>query len=288
MTSDNRPIGVFDSGLGGLTVVRALRREMPDEGIIYFGDTARVPYGTKSPTTVRRYALEAACLLTRYDVKAIVVACNTASAHGLAMLEERFDVPVFGVIEPGVRAAMRASERRCVLVIGTHGTVRSEAYQRALQAAGGSEMAVWSQPCALFVPLVEEGMLDGEIAHGIVAHYLARYRKTDVDAVILGCTHYPLLKSAIATVLPGVTLVDSGVETAASVRDARAFLPADSGRAAPTRYILSDFTEGFLKIGERFLGEGMHHVEVLDFDRFLIEHAGALSDLNEDCGPATT
>ncbi|MEP6691708.1 MAG: glutamate racemase, partial [Gemmatimonadaceae bacterium] len=209
------PIGVFDSGIGGLTVVRELMRQLPTESIIYFGDTARVPYGPKSPDTVCRYSLEIAGWLRDHGVKAIVVACNTATAHALPVLRERVDLPIIGVIEPGARAATRTSRTHRIGVIGTAGTIASGAYQRAIHALSPTAV-VDAIACPLFVPLVEEGWLDTDATRLIAREYLEPLVGERVDTLVLGCTHYPLLKPLIAeTMGDGVALIDSAAETAA-------------------------------------------------------------------------
>lgn len=205
-----RPIGLFDSGLGGLTVLRELQRSLPDERFVYLGDTARLPYGTKGSSTIMRYALECASFLLRHDIKALVVACNTASSIALSMLRETIPCHVIGTIDPAVARAVAVTQRGGIGVIGTDATIASGAYERALAAAApGCEVS--SIACPLFVPIVEQGMLDGEIVEKIVELYLSKFDLGRIDTVILGCTHYPLLKDAIARFLgSGVTLVDSG------------------------------------------------------------------------------
>lgn len=273
MMSDTRPIGVFDSGIGGLTVVRELRKQLPQESIIYFGDTARVPYGNKSPATVIRYSLEAANLLLSYDVKSIIVACNTASAHAIDILQKKIKVPVFGVIRPGVDSALKISTNRKILVIGTMGTVRSLAYQGRLKKAD-EKASIYSQACPLFVPLVEEGWLDDEITEKTIAKYLDPYKKKNIDTVILGCTHYPMLKKAIRKYWPDVNLVDSGVETAKTVG---MFLQKENEASPLTqggkcRFLVSDIAENFREIGGRFLGSSMNSFEIIDMEQYLSEN----------------
>ena len=201
--SQRDPIGVFDSGIGGLTVVRELVRQLPHERIIYFGDTARVPYGPKSPDTVRRYSNEIATWLTQQHVKVIVVACNTATAHALEHLQRDFPLPVIGVVQPGARAAICASRNRRIGVIGTLGTINSGAYERAIHAIS-SDAEVVAQACPLFVPLVEEGWLDTEATRLIAREYLQPFTSDHIDTLVLGCTHYPLLKPCSPSSL-GVT-----------------------------------------------------------------------------------
>ena len=206
----HRPIGVFDSGLGGLTVVKELVRRLPHEGILYFGDAARVPYGTKSPDTIRRFSREAVHFLLSRDVKAIVVACNTASAHALDVLEREAPVPVVGVIEAGARAAHDASETGRIGVIDTPGTIASEAYDRAVRELR-PVVEVYAQACPMFVPLVEEGLADHEAARLLALEYLSPLQEVAIDTLVLGCTHYPAMRHLIAEVMgPAVRLIDSG------------------------------------------------------------------------------
>ena len=256
------PIGVFDSGLGGLTVVHALRDALPSEHLVYLGDTARVPYGPKSPETVRRYADEIAHWLLGQGVKAIVVACNTATAHALEHLRQTVAVPVVGVIEPGARAAARAT-RGHVGIIGTAGTIRSHAYQRALAALAPGARVV-EQPCPLFVPLVEEGWIDHPVTEQVAHEYLAPLAAERVDTVVLGCTHYPLLAPVIARVLPpGTTLIDSAAETAretAAVLAARGLTNQDP-RPGTLRLGATEAPEAFATLAARFLGAPVERVE---------------------------
>ncbi|CAN5715644.1 glutamate racemase [soil metagenome] len=228
MPNATGPIGVFDSGVGGLSVLRALSRALPHDDFLYIGDTARIPYGSKPMAMVRGFAEELADLLVAYGAKAIVVACNTASAAALPALAERIRVPVWGVIEPGVAAALAATRGGVVGVLGTLGTIRSAAYQSRLERAG---VAVWARACPLFVPIVEEGVSDTEIAALVARHYL-RDRPRDLDTLILACTHYPALVDTLAEALgPAVTLVDSAETTAAAVASEMASL----GLATATR-----------------------------------------------------
>lgn len=260
------PIGVFDSGIGGLTVVRELMRQLPNESIIYFGDTARVPYGPKSPETVRRYSREISGFLIEQGVKAIVVACNTATAHALPVLRDELDVPVIGVVEPGARAAVRATRTGHIGVIGTAGTIRSQAYVRAIHAEN-PDVRVTALACPLFVPLVEEGWTNHEATHLVAEEYLAPFVKDPIDTLVLGCTHYPLLKPVIGEIIGrSVRLIDSAEETAA---DARRMLAANRLTAAAGegeyRFIASDDPQQFLTLGRRFLGSAIERVEVRTF-----------------------
>jgi glutamate racemase len=264
------PIGVFDSGLGGLTVVRALIERLPAERIVYLGDTARVPYGPKSPETVRRYADEIAHWLLAQGVKAIVVACNTATAHALEHLRAWVPVPVIGVIDAGARAAVAASAAGRVGVIGTSGTVRSSAYEHAIRARA-PRAEVYAVACPLFVPLVEEGWADPPVTATIAAEYLAPLAQAGIDALVLGCTHYPLLKPVLArTMGPAVRLVDSAEEVALAVAEelARRGLEAPGRAQRPThRFAATDAPEQFLRLAQRFLGgvAPIEHVETVAF-----------------------
>ncbi len=263
MTDRRAPIGVFDSGIGGLTVVHELRRQLPGERLIYFGDTARVPYGPKSPDTVRRYALEITEWLLAHGVKAVVVACNTATAHALNTLRERFTLPIIGVIEPGARAAVRASSSGRIGVIGTAGTVASGAYERAIHGLR-ADAHVFAIACPLFVPLVEEGWLATEPTRLIARAYLDPLAADRVDALVLGCTHYPLLKPLLAQVVGAdVRLIDSAEETAAATREAldAAALRAPDDAEGECRFIASDAPDQFLRAGQRFLGDAIARVE---------------------------
>ena len=267
MIGAGAPNGVFDSGLGGLTVVHELRRQLPGERLIYFGDTARVPYGPKSPDSVRRYALEITGWLVAEGVKAVVVACNTATAHALPALRAKFPLPVIGVIEPGARAAVRASSTGRIGVIGTAGTIGSGAYERAIVALR-PDAYVASRACPLFVPLVEEGWLDTEATRLIARDYLEPLAAERIDALVLGCTHYPLLKPLIAEVMgKDVRLIDSAEATAAATRDAltdAVLLAPESalrGAAGGCRFAASDAPDQFLRVGQRFLGLAIDRVE---------------------------
>lgn len=219
----NRPIGVFDSGLGGLTVLAELVRALPDEKFIYFGDTARVPYGAKSPRIIQRYSTEVADHLLQYDIKLLVIACNTATAHAEAMLRERLasresPVPVLGVIEPGVAALIKRSRNQRLGVLGTRSTIKSGEYaKRILQRL--PEAQIFSKACPLFVPLVEEGWQDKRATRLVIQEYLSEMQREEVDTVVLGCTHYPLLKAAIQSEFPDLELVDSSRETALAVEE---------------------------------------------------------------------
>ena len=260
------PIGVFDSGLGGLTVAHAIMRRLPNESLVYFGDTARVPYGPKSPDTVRRYSREIAAFLLDQGVKAIVVACNTATAHALPMLREELDVPVLGVVEPGARAAVRASRSGHIGVIATEGTIRSGAYERAIHDVAPAA-DVTALACPLFVPLVEEGWTDHDATRLVAREYLGPVARQGVDTLVLGCTHYPLLKPLIASVVgPAVQLIDSAEETAADTeRMLREHGLVTPSSEAVYRFIASDDPQQFLGLGQRFFGDTIERVEIHSF-----------------------
>ncbi len=265
---DNRhgAIGVFDSGVGGLTVVRQIEACLPQESVIYLGDTARVPYGTKSPETVVRYAESCARILLARDIKMLVVACNTASAFALDVLRERLDIPVLGVIEPGAQAATRATRTGRVGVIGTKGTIQSQRYQECIYRQDPT-IVVFSQPCPLFVPLAEEGWTSGDIPRGVAEAYLAPLLAENIDTLVLGCTHYPLLKEVIGNVAgEKVTLVDSAAETARVVQQSLEALDLCCERPLipQFRFLVSDAPDSFEEVGQRFLGHVMHEAEWVD------------------------
>ncbi len=262
-----RAIGIFDSGVGGLTVFKEVLRQLPGEEYLYLGDTGRVPYGTKSPRTVLRYALEAAAFLHARQVKALVVACNTASAVALEAIEEQFKVPVIGVIEPGARKAVGVTRNRRIGVIGTEGTVKSGAYTRAIHRLDPG-VEVIAAACPLFVPLAEEGWADHAVARLAAAEYLAPLQQAGIDTLVLGCTHYPLLKQTLRAVLgESVVLVDSAEETARSLS-----LLLDEGSlrriSVPRspRFFVTDVPTRFERVGGAFLGADLRGVEQIELD----------------------
>lgn len=257
---------MFDSGIGGLTVVRELLRQLPDERLLYFGDTARLPYGTKSGETVTRFTLEAAEFLREHDIKALVVACNTASAYALPALQERLTLPVVGVIESGARAALEATRNRKIGVIGTSATVASLAYHRAVERlATGVEIV--AHACPLFVPLAEEGWTHHEVTRLVAREYLAPMAARGVDTVVLGCTHYPILKDVIQEAVgPQVRLVDAGEGTARALSErleAEGLRAPKSASPPEHRIFLSDLLPAFRATSERFLGQKLPPVEVV-------------------------
>jgi len=260
--SDNNPIGIFDSGIGGLTVFKEVSRTMPNEDILYLGDTARVPYGTRSAETVARYSFECADFLMSRHVKVLVVACNTVSAISLSEIRDRVPVPVIGVIEPGARAAVTATKNKRIGVIGTEATIRSSAYFRAIKAIDET-VEVSGLACPLFVPLVEEGWTEGDIARLVAEKYLAQLKNRDIDTIVLGCTHYPLLKEVIQVVLNGITIIDSAVETGKALKSVLAEGPLlkHSRESGTHKFFVTDSTEKFIAVGERFLGREIRDIE---------------------------
>ena len=271
------PLGVFDSGLGGLTVVRALRQSLPSEGIVYLGDTARVPYGTRSAETVIRYARSCARVLIERRIKALVVACNTVSAVAIDLLRAEFDLPVLGVVEPGSRTAVRAVEGvapgaqpRRIGVLGTAGTVASGAYPRAVGQLS-TRFEVVAQAAPLLVPLVEEGWLEGEVPRLIVRRYLEPLITAGVSVIVLGCTHYPLLSGLIADEaerLAGapIPIVDSAAATADAVREwiGAARISANSSRNSGLTLLVTDRPQSFAAAAGRFLGDEVPDIELVD------------------------
>lgn len=256
---DRDAIGIFDSGVGGLTVLHSLVETLPAENFIYLGDTGRYPYGNKSPETVTRYSLENATFLVEKGIKLLVVACNAASSVALGALRAECSVPVIGVIEPGAKAAVARTVNGRVGVIGTEVTIASSAYTRALRRLR-PKLEIYTRACPLFVPLAEEGWTDNEVAKATVALYLGSLARSGIDALILGCTHYPLLKKAISRFLgKQVTLVDSAEETAREVATTLddAGLRRRRGRGTSS-FFVTDVPDRFVKVGQRFLGE---HVE---------------------------
>ncbi len=263
----NGAIGVFDSGVGGLTVLKALLERLPFESTVYLGDTARVPYGTKSGEVVTRYSLANANALAEYGIKMLVVACNTASAVAIPALEARLPIPVVGVITPGAQAAEKATKTGKIAVIGTPGTIRSGAYQRAI-AAERPDMEVRARACPLFVPLAEEGWTEGEVPRLVAHQYLSGdLLQGGVDTLVLGCTHYPLLSDVIREAVgPGVTLVDSAHATAervVQVLQARDLLKLERG-AVERQFLVTDTPERFLEVGSRFLGRPISGARQID------------------------
>jgi glutamate racemase len=263
MNKKDKPIGVFDSGIGGLTVLKEIIRELPNEGTIYLGDTARVPYGIRSQETVIRYSFENTKFLFSKDIKLLVIACNTASSVSLEVIKNSISIPVIGVIEPGAKAAVRATRNKKIGVIGTEATVKSNSYTKAIKAIDES-IEVLGLSCPLFVPLVEEGWTAGDIVTLIAKRYLEEIKDKGIDTVVLGCTHYPLLKKVIAGVMgEGVRLIDSAVETSHEIKTILDVidLKREQKGMPLRRFYVTDSPERFLKVGENFLGQKIEHIE---------------------------
>lgn len=264
----NSAIGVFDSGIGGLTVVRELLRILPAEPIVYLGDTARVPYGNKSRETVLRFSTENVLFLLHHDVKLVVIACHTASSYALSFLERHFNHPILGVIEPGVEMALKASRGGRIGVIGTNATIGSQAYRHAFARRGG-KVRLTQVACPLFVPLVEEGCLNDSLAREVAHRYLTPLKKARVDALILGCTHYPLLKPMISQVMgPKVRLIDSAHQVALKAKEVLAELGiaalSRNGGPCSRRFFVTDEPRHFKKLSVRFLGRRLGDVLKVD------------------------
>jgi glutamate racemase len=265
-----RPIGVFDSGVGGLTVVRAVRAALPGEDILYLGDTARLPYGSKSPETVARYSLTCARFLARHDVKVLLIACNTASAHALPILSETFPIPVLGAVEPGARTAKAATRSGHIGVIGTLGAIRSRAYVTALHSLDAG-MTITGHACPLLVPLAEEGWTDDDVAFAVATRYLRELAAQDplIDTIVLGCTHYPLLTQVIARAVKPlfakpVTLVDSATAMATAVSETlRARNELAAGKSGTLRCFVTDASR-LDELAPRFLGSPLDGFDAVD------------------------
>ena len=265
----NHPIGVFDSGLGGLTVIKAIQKELPKEKLIYFGDTARIPYGTKSPDTIIRYARQIIRFFRKTEkVKCVVVACNTSSAWALDTIRKDFALPILGVIEPGAFAAVEATRNGRIGVIGTEGTIASGAYGRAIRTLM-PKAKVFSKACPLFVPLVEEGKLSGPITQSVVGEYLRPLLKAKIDTLVLGCTHYPLLKKTIAKVAgKKVRIVDSAEETARSLHRNLEMHGIELSGKGGSKYFVSDLSRKFKEQAQRFLGRSIPRVRKIFIEKY--------------------
>lgn len=258
-----KAIGIFDSGIGGLTVLKEILAKLPDENIIYLGDTARVPYGIRSAETVTRYSFENTHFLLSQEIKMLVIACNTATAISLEAVKKEFPLPVIGVLEPGARAAVAATKTRRIGVIGTEATIGSNAYEKAIRRLA-PDAEVMSLACPLFVPLAEEGWTDNDVAELVAETYLAPLRKAGIDTLVLGCTHYPLLKGVIRKAVgQGITLIDSATETAKEVADVLDKLKWRGNGAGEgiRKFYVTDTPARFEMIGKRFLGDSRLRAE---------------------------
>lgn len=267
---DNRPIGVFDSGLGGLTVLKEIIKFVPTESMVYFGDCGRVPYGTKSRETVIKYTLQDIRFLMNQDIKMIVIACNTASAYSYETAKNSFGIPVIEVIQPGALAAVKATRNKKIGVIGTTGTINTGVYEKAISRIDNT-VEIYSKACPLFVQLAEEGWWDNDIAVRIAEEYLTPLKKEGVDTLVLGCTHYPLLQKAISKVMgEGVTLVNSGQEVAKTVKKliVEKDIARDSKISPVYRYYTSDSVEKFEQFGSAFLGREINSAEKVDIEKY--------------------
>ncbi len=265
-----RPIGVFDSGIGGLTVLKAIAELLPYEETIYLGDTARVPYGSKSAETVLKYSIEVSEFLLKFNIKLLVVACNTASAYALKSLKERLEVPVIGVVEPGARAAVNATKNGRIGVIGTEGTIKSSSYVEAIKGLK-PDAEVFTKACNLFVPIAEEGLYESSVAELVTRLYLEELKDSGIDTLVLGCTHYPLLKGTIARFMgEGIRLIDSAESTAAEVKELLKMtgLLGKGTESAGTRrrFFVTDSPDRFVKVGGLFFGERLERAELVDVE----------------------
>lgn len=267
MTKEN-PIGVFDSGIGGLTVVKRIMELLPNENIIYFGDTARVPYGSKSNSTVIEYALQDAKFLMRRNVKMIVVACNTASSVALDTLQNSFDIPIIGMIEPGAKFALNNSSNKKIGVIGTYATINNLAYSQKIKELSNS-VSVFEKACPLFVPFAEEGLTNHPATKLIAEDYLSELKNENIDTLILGCTHYPILSDVIQSVMGDkVKLIDSGIAASVEVENyinARG-IRNDSNNIGTAEFYVSDIQTKFKEVASRFLGREIKNIRHIDVD----------------------
>ncbi|MDF2519688.1 MAG: murI [Clostridia bacterium] len=267
---DSRPIGVFDSGIGGLTVVKEIMEQLPNESIVYFGDTARVPYGTKSKETVTRYSFQCIRFLLEKKVKAIVIACNTASASSLDSAQQSFDMPIIGVVEPGAISACQVTKANRIGIIGTEGTVSSGAYEKEINVIN-NDVKILLKACPLFVPIVEEGWQDTEIARLTAREYLEGIKDKGIDALVMACTHYPLLEKTIAEIMGDkIKLVNPAYETAKSLKEMLHQLNIQNKAAKKStyEYYVSDNPVKFKKVGENFLSKPIPYVEKIDIEKY--------------------
>jgi len=266
--NNSNPIGIFDSGVGGLTVVKKIVSLLPNENIIYFGDTARVPYGTKSNDTVIEYAFQDAKFLLNKNVKIIVVACNTASSIALKALQDKLSIPVIGMIEPGTKLALQKTKSGRIGIIGTNATINNKAYSTDLLRLN-PKLKVYEKACPLFVPLAEEGLINHPATRLIAEEYLSELKEDDIDTLVLGCTHYPILAKVIQKVIGNkVELIDSGTAASFVVKD---YLEGQgllnkSNNIGLSEFYVSDLPKRFKEIAERFLGRSLEHVHKIDLD----------------------
>ena len=266
-------IGVFDSGVGGLTVVREVMRHLPNEKIIYFGDTARLPYGSKSKDTIIRFSEQIARFLLQHKVKAIVVACNTASAYALEALEAKFDIPIIGVVKPGAKMASEVTKNGKIGVIATEGTIGSNIYEEYLRSLK-KDVSIWGKPCPLFVPLIEEGLIDDPVTNEIARRYLNELIDVDIDTLILGCTHYPLIRSTLADIMgETVTLVNPAYETAIALKQMLIEEELDNRTpyqlgSNPYQFYVSDGAEKFKRFANSIIKYGILSAKTVNIEEF--------------------
>ncbi len=270
LNNENLKIGVFDSGIGGLTVLAELKKKLPEEEFVYLGDTARVPYGTRSPETVIRYARSCTNFLINKGIKLLIIACNTASSYALDTIKGEIQIPVIGVVEPGAKAVIKKTKNKRVGIIGTEGTINSQSYEKVIKNIA-KDINIFTMACPLFVPLVEEGWTEGEIPSMVARKYLTPIIEEGIDTLLLGCTHYPLLKRTIQVTFSEVyiEIVDSAEETAREVVNllqSCKLMRKDIKIIEEKRikYFVTDAPEKFKKIGNRFLKENIEHVEWID------------------------
>ena len=272
--TNQRPIGIFDSGIGGLTVVKRLASTLPNENIIYFGDTARVPYGSKSNSTVVEYSIQNTKFLLSKNVKAVIVACNTASSIAIHELKNHFDIPIIGMIEPGAKMALQKTKNRKIGVIGTRATTGNLAYSVEIKRIYDTANVV-EKPCPLFVPLAEEGWIDHKATHEIAEEYLKDLRENEIDTLVLGCTHYPILTNIIQKVIgQNVSLIDSGVASAELIKEElqKLSLLTNSTENGWQEFHVSDIQVKFKEVAELFLGKEIEHVHKVDLEKFVKEN----------------
>ena len=274
ISDKQKPIGVFDSGIGGLTVVKRLASTLPNENIIYFGDTARVPYGSKSNSTVIEYSIQNTKFLLQKNIKALVVACNTASSIAIPDLKKMFDIPIIGMIEPGSRMALSKTHNKKIGVIGTRATISNLAYSKEIKKMN-DKAVVFEKPCPLFVPLAEEGWIKHKATYEIAEEYLKELRENKIDTLVLGCTHYPILSEVIQEVIGlKVALIDSGVASSELIKaELEKFnLLSDSEKTGSQEYYVSDIPAKFKEVAELFLGRAIDHVHKVDLEVLISEH----------------
>jgi glutamate racemase len=275
LSSDKKdPIGIFDSGIGGLTVVKKIDEYLPNENSIYFGDTARVPYGTKSNSTVIEYAVQDAQFLVNQNIKLLIVACNTASSVAINSLKQKFDIPIIGMIEPGAQMAIDKTKSGKIGVIGTYATINNKAYSIEINKID-TNAKVYEKACPLFVPLAEEGWTDHKATYAVAEEYLKELKELKIDTLILGCTHYPILSKTIQDVIgEDVTLIDSGTAAATLVKKylTENNYQNDSGKKCSDRFFVSDVPTKFIEVAQRFLGREVSDISKVDLEEVLQKH----------------